>query len=271
MSEPDAPDPAGVRYARHWEPVLAPPGRRLLDRVAALAEETGTTATGMHVLDLGTGTGALALATAGRWPEASITGLDASAAMLSVARQRTAHGNAHLSAGRFSWIVADATAMPLADSTVDVVLCAFVLQLVADRAVVLREVARVTRPRGWFGLAGWLAQDLVLAPDREFDEAVYDLHLEDPEPAADQTPDDVAAGFEDVRIVADELIVEWTRHDYLEFKEGFDEYDLFESLPQVDRERLRERVLARWDRLADEAFTMRAPLLMATARRPASP
>ena len=82
---------------------------------------------------------------------------------------------------RFEWIVADAAAMPLADASVDVILCAFMLQLASDRRAVLREVGRVLRPGGWLGIVTWLADELALAPDLEFDEAVYDLGLEDPE------------------------------------------------------------------------------------------
>ena len=89
---------------------------------------------------------------------------------------------------RFEWIVADAAAMPLADASVDVVLCAFMLQLVSDRRAVLREVGRVLRPGGMLGLVTWLADDAVMAPDAEFDEAVYDLGLDDPEAEAEAPP-----------------------------------------------------------------------------------
>ena len=302
MSDARAPDPAGLRYARHWEPVLAAPGARLLERVAALLEPVtvdpmrpvdtdpdrsaavastpAVTSIPAVVLDLGTGTGSLALAAALRWPSARVVGLDASAAMLSVARHRTADGSALSGPGRFEWIVADATAMPLADASVDLVLCAFMLQLATDRRAVLREVGRVLRPGGWLGIVTWLADELALAPDLEFDAAVYDLGLEDPEVEPEiPSPDDIAdaailraeleaAGFMDVDAQPDWLEFDWSRGQYLDFKEAYDEWDLFDSLSSRDRSRLRERLVERWAALPDDAFTLRAPLVAAIARRP---
>jgi SAM-dependent methyltransferase len=280
MSHSRAPDPAGLRYARHWEPVLAAPGVRLLERVATLLERSAAASTPAVVLDLGTGTGSLALAAALRWPSARIVGLDASGAMLSVARHRIADGAAPAGPERFEWVVADATAMPLADASVDVILSAFMLQLASDRLAVLHEVGRVLRPGGWLGIVTWLADEIALAPDLEFDEAVYDLGLEDPDLDAEvQPPDDIAdtatlraeleaAGFTAVDAQPDGLEFGWTREAYLDFKEDYDEWDLFDSLSSGDRSRLRERLAERWAALPDEAFTLRAQLVAATARRP---
>jgi SAM-dependent methyltransferase len=280
MSDARAPDPAGLHYARHWEPVLAAPGVRLLERVAALLERSAAASTPAVVLDLGTGTGSLALAAAVRWPSARIVGLDASGAMLSVAGHRIADVPAPAGPQRFEWIVADAAAMPLADASVDVILSAFMLQLASDRRAVLHEVGRVLRPGGWLGIVTWLADELALAPDLEFDEAIYDLGLEDPDLDAEvQPPDDIAdtatlraelemAGFTAVDALPDRLEFSWTREAYLDFKEDYDEWDLFDSLSSGDRSRLRERLVERWAALPDEAFTLRAPLVAATARRP---
>ncbi len=170
--------------------------------------------------------------------------------------------------------------MPLADGQVDVVLAAFVLHVVTDRPVVLREVARVLRPGGCLGLVGWLADDVLMAPDVAFDEAVGDLGLLDPETpdpvppagdfiALDAVADELAAaGFVDTEVGAEELTATWTRGDYLDFKVGFDEWDLFASLSARDADRLRERALASWESLPDDAFSLRAPLAVAVARRP---
>lgn len=228
------------------------------------------------ILDLGTGSGGLAMAAARRWPDARVIGLDASAAMLSAARHRAAGPEA----SRFEWLLADAAALPLIDASVDIVLSAFMLQFVPDRPAVLREACRALRPGGSLGLVGWIDEDVRLAPDEEFDEAVYDLRLEDPEesqvPEAagdfadpDQAAADLAAaGFEARRAWPERLEFRWSREAYLEFKERYDEAELFDSLSENDRSRLRERLRVRWSRLSDDAFVLRAPLVMATARRP---
>jgi SAM-dependent methyltransferase len=231
------------------------------------------------VLDVGAGTGALALAAAARWPAARVIGLDASPAMLSVARRRRAgDGIADAGARPPEWLVADAAALPLADESVDVALSAFVLQLVPDRGAVLAEMHRVLRAGGSLGLATWLADDGLMAADVEFDEAVYDLRLEDPEPAQDPPPEDLlgpdelrdslqAAGLVAIETHVEELVHTWSRAAYLDFKERYDEVDLFTSLAPHDRSRLRDRVRARWRHLPEAAFTLRAPVVQATARR----
>jgi SAM-dependent methyltransferase len=171
--------------------------------------------------------------------------------------------------------------MPLPEGGVDMALSAFMLQLVEDRPAVLAEIHRVLRPGGLLGLVTWLADDLVMSPDAEFDEAVYDLGLDDPDAEGAGPVDDIAspealradleaAAFEAIELVVDELVFEWSREGYLEFKEAYDEWDLFESLSAPDRARLRERVIERWAALPDPAFTLRAPLVVATARRGAA-
>ena len=94
---------------------------------------------GMHVLDLGTGIGAMAAQLAERYPDAQITGLDRSEAQLAVARER--HPIA-------TYVQGDATAMPFADGTFDRVHASWLLEHVPDPAAVVREVRRVLRRGG---------------------------------------------------------------------------------------------------------------------------
>lgn len=283
MSTP-TPDPDGLRYLEHWEPVLAAPALRLLGRVAALATHLGVVEDGapLTLLDVGAGAGSLALAAAERWPRARIMGLDASAGMLSVARHRVAQRWHADGVARFEWYAADATAMPLPDASVDVVVSSFVLQLLPDRRVALSEARRVLRPGGILGLVTWLADEQLPLPDAEFDEAVYDLALEDAEAGTGRQPhggadyeslaeaqaDLQATGFVDVEVQADRLEYAWGRATYRRFKELYDEHDLFRSLNAADRARLISRVDERWAALPDEAFALRAEVVSATARRP---
>jgi ubiquinone/menaquinone biosynthesis C-methylase UbiE len=266
-----SPDPDSLRYARYWEPVLAGPARRLLERIVTEPR---------HVLDIGAGTGSLALAAVARWPGAAVTALDASAGMLSVAQERAATELAPTDAGRLTWLVADAGSMPLPAASVDVATAAFVLQLVPDRSAVLAEVRRVLRRGAVLGLVTWLASDLSPAADETFADALRAMGSEAPcgefrpVPATDyETLDEVrdelaAAGFEAVDVVADELRHTWGREAYLEFKEQFDERDAFESLDEDGRARLRESVRAGWSRLPERAFAVSWPLVSAIARRP---
>jgi SAM-dependent methyltransferase len=272
---PTSPDPDSLLYAEYWEPVLVAPSGRLLDRVG---ERLGGRAP-RSVLDVGSGTGSLALAAAERWPVASIVGLDASAGMLSVARHRVGARWPGRDGDRFRWHAADAAEIPLGEAGIDLAISSFVLQLVDDRRAVLREIGRVLRPDGLLGFVTWLRDDTWMAPDVEFDEAVYDLELEDPEADARgpeqeyESPDEAAAdlattGFTAVEVRLDTLEFSWQRTDYRAFKEQYDERDLLDSLSAADRARLLARVDERWAALPDDAFVLRAPLVSATARRP---
>ena len=265
------PDPDSLRYARHWEPVLAGPARRALARITPVP---GT------FLDLGAGTGSLALAAAARWPAASIFALDASAGMLSVARQRAAD-EGH-DPERFTWLPADAADIPLDASSVDAVASSFVLQLPDDRRAVLAEVRRVLRPGGVFAFVTWLAEELELPAEKRFLDVLEALGIEEeaeeegfrnPRPrdfhSLEQARDELAAaGFAGIEVGLDELRHAWTADSYLAYKEHYDEHELFESLDAAVRERLRSELAQRLAPLPAAAFELRGPLVTAVVRRP---
>src|SRR5262245_16723720 len=104
------------------------------------------------VLDLGTGTGAVAerAAIAVR-PNGRVVGIDISPDMLAVARRRAAArdiGNLKLLEGR-------AESIPVGDQTFDVVLACLSMMYVIDRESAAREIARVLRSGGRFVAAVW--------------------------------------------------------------------------------------------------------------------
>jgi len=106
--------------------------------VAALALGPGA-----RVLDLACGTGDLALATLARHPDAELTGLDPSRAMLAIAGEKAARRGA-----RLALELGIAEELPFGDAAFDGVTIAFGLRNVPDRARALLEMARVTRPGG---------------------------------------------------------------------------------------------------------------------------
>ncbi len=97
------------------------------------------------VLDLATGTGDLALAIAGRYPKATIHGIDPSAQMLARGGEKV---RAKRLATRVTMSLGDAMRITHDDASVDAVTIAFGIRNVPDRAKALREMARVTRPGG---------------------------------------------------------------------------------------------------------------------------
>jgi SAM-dependent methyltransferase len=118
--------------------------RRLLDRAAVAAGEA--------VLDIGCGTGTLAIELKQRTPGARVTGLDADAAVLRRARRKAAGEGVAI-----DLVEALSTQMPFADATVDVVLSSlFFHHLDHDsKRATLSEVARVLRPGGRLHVADW--------------------------------------------------------------------------------------------------------------------
>ncbi|MCU0694137.1 MAG: ubiquinone/menaquinone biosynthesis methyltransferase, partial [Polyangiaceae bacterium] len=100
---------------------------------------------GARVLDLATGTGDLALMIAKRHPDAQVLGVDPSANMLDVGRQKVEH----LGLGsRVALVQGDAQHLSQASGSFDGVCIAFGIRNVVDRPRALRQMARVTRPAG---------------------------------------------------------------------------------------------------------------------------
>jgi ubiquinone/menaquinone biosynthesis C-methylase UbiE len=87
-----------------------------------------------RVLDTGTGSGAVARLAAELFPEARVTGIDASAGMITEARRLA-------SSDRERYDVADASALPFADASFDLV-------TLNNMIPFFDELARVTAPGG---------------------------------------------------------------------------------------------------------------------------
>lgn len=112
---------------------------------------------GAQVLDLCCGTGDMAFALRRRGERAEITGADFSHAMLVLAVKKTSAER------RVKWIEADALQLPFADESFDLITSAFGFRNLADYDAGLREICRVLRPGGEFGILEFSEPKGVLA------------------------------------------------------------------------------------------------------------
>jgi SAM-dependent methyltransferase len=97
-----------------------------------------------RVLDVGCGTGRLAARLGELSSVRSIVGLDFSAGMLEQARARLA------SADATALVRGDATRLPFADGTFDIVITSEVLEHIQDDVAAISEMTRVLKPGGRF-------------------------------------------------------------------------------------------------------------------------
>src|SRR5204863_9192574 len=111
----------------------------------------------LRVLDVATGTAAVAIELAQRVPLRLVVGIDQSAEMLASGRERVARAGL---ASRVELREGQAEELPFADAEFDALTFTYLLRYVDDPSLTLRELARVVRPGGTiaaleFGLPPW--------------------------------------------------------------------------------------------------------------------
>lgn len=126
-------------YDRRW--------RKYLARTAVETLAQVRLAPGLRVVDVGCGTGYLLARLAEREPALVSVGIDPSAEMLRLAKQRGIAGA--------SFLEASAENMPLADESVDTVVSTSAFHYWYDPRQALAEIYRILRPGGRFVLTDW--------------------------------------------------------------------------------------------------------------------
>jgi ubiquinone/menaquinone biosynthesis C-methylase UbiE len=101
----------------------------------------------IRILDLGCGTGEITRRLAQRYPQAYVLGIDILEGNLAIARRESA-----AVADRVTYEVGDAFALRQPDAHFDLVVCRHMSQAVPNFGLVLDEIGRVLKPRGWLHL-----------------------------------------------------------------------------------------------------------------------
>tara|TARA_R110002096_G_scaffold148372_3_gene309049 strand:- start:3751 stop:4641 length:891 start_codon:yes stop_codon:yes gene_type:complete len=124
-------------FMGRWSRLLAP----------QLIEFAGVT-DGEHILDVGTGTGALASALLAHGPQVRVTGIDPSENYLSYADREVGDERA-------AFVVGDAQAMEFAAASFDQCLSLLVVNFIPDPKKAVGEMIRVTKRGGVIAAAVW--------------------------------------------------------------------------------------------------------------------
>lgn len=129
------------KYDRRWDRYTRVSLGTLLNHLKLRGDE--------HVLDAACGTGRLTAMMREKLPNIRATGMDLSADMLAVARERLPENETT------SWRIASAEELPFENATFDVVTCANAFHLIPGQEKTMREMVRVLKPGGKMCIVDW--------------------------------------------------------------------------------------------------------------------
>ena len=245
-------------YDGLWSPVIRPVGERLIARLPLTAETS-------HVIDVGTGAGALLPAIKLAAPSAVVVGIDRSQGMLRLAKERHSCPLALM----------DVQRLALPANRFEVAIVAFVLFHLPSPEQCLAEVNRVLQPGGSLGTITWGPETEPPASaiwDDELQAAgarVIQLPAVDNRACCDSTQKMTTlleqAGFVSIKVWTESIEHRWRPEDHFDYQLRMNSRLRLQSLDVQDRESCINRVRDRLSGADREQYVYRGEVLMATA------
>lgn len=175
------------------EGYLSPGGPGEVERILE-----GIDLTGLKVLDIGCGTGGIALSLAADYGAAKVIGVDVEDPVLAIARRRA---EARGLTGRVEFVKVEPGPLPFGENEFDVVFSKDSMIHIPDKEALFADVMRILKPGGRFAASDWLSSH-----DGEPSEIMknylvtegLDFGMGSPERYREALE---AAGFEEVRLV----------------------------------------------------------------------
>ncbi|CUH46318.1 class I SAM-dependent methyltransferase [Ruegeria atlantica] len=151
-----------------------------------------------HILDIGCGSGAIAVLLAQDLGAANVTGIDVEAPVCAAARDRVRRTGLE---GKIEIIEVTPGPMPFADGTFDVVFSKDSIIHIPDKVAMAAEACRVLKPGGHFAASDWLTNhDGEMSPEMAHYVKMEALEFQMASPSKYRAAMELA-GFEDVELV----------------------------------------------------------------------